>query len=136
MRLFGPVGTRGAKWKVIAMTNFPWHPSQGPHPYFVEQWLAEVTAAHFANAPEPSHTETRADCCIARAAYRVVLPVTQTRSQVSELMLCRHHLRESLGTLTDRHAVVFDLEGFLLDTSRDTADNRESVHSKWRLARS
>ena len=54
--------------------------------------------------------ENRADCCSARATYRVVLPATATRPRPAELLLCGHHLRLSRTTLDAQHATVHDLD--------------------------
>jgi hypothetical protein len=53
---------------------------------------------------------TRADCCSAAAAYRVVLPATVDRAEPAELLLCGHHLRASRTALDRRGARVFDLD--------------------------
>ena len=66
--------------------------------------------------PHDEHTESsvsgidvaQADCCIAKAAYRVVLPATPTRSRPAELLLCGHHFRASQSTLRHANASAFD----------------------------
>jgi hypothetical protein len=52
----------------------------------------------------------QADCCSARATYRVVLPATPERSEPAELLLCGHHLRASRSALEARHAQIRELD--------------------------
>lgn len=54
--------------------------------------------------------ENRADCCSARATFRVVLPATATRPEPAELLLCGHHLRISRAALDAQHATVSHLD--------------------------
>jgi hypothetical protein len=56
---------------------------------------------------------TRADCCSARAGYRIVLPATGARTEPAELLLCGHHLRASRATLDAQGAVSFELDHVL-----------------------
>jgi hypothetical protein len=60
----------------------------------------------------------RADCCVAAAAYRVLLPPTRTRSRASELLLCGHHYRQSRAALRPRGAAVFDTSNRLIARAR------------------
>jgi hypothetical protein len=53
---------------------------------------------------------TRADCCSARATYRIVLPATHDRVESAELLLCGHHLRASRAALEARNADVRELD--------------------------
>lgn len=53
---------------------------------------------------------TRADCCSARATYRVVLPASPTRPEPAELLLCGHHLRSSRAALDACDARVYELD--------------------------
>jgi hypothetical protein len=53
---------------------------------------------------------TRADCCSARATYRVVLPVSAERDKPAELLLCGHHLRASRSALQARGAAIDELD--------------------------
>lgn len=50
----------------------------------------------------------RADCCIAKAAYLVVLPATTQRPRPSELFLCGHHFRATKQGLRRSNATAFD----------------------------
>lgn len=50
----------------------------------------------------------QADCCIANAAYRIVLPANAARPQPAELLLCGHHFRASQQALRHANASVFD----------------------------
>ena len=52
----------------------------------------------------------QADCCNARATYRVVLPITAERLHAAELLLCGHHLRASRTALEVRGAEIYDLD--------------------------
>jgi hypothetical protein len=52
----------------------------------------------------------RADCCVAPAAYRVLLPATRLRPRPTELLLCAHHYRSSREALTALRAAAFDAE--------------------------
>lgn len=71
-------------------------------------------------APNRTHTEPRArtdstagqraDCCVAAAVYRVVLPVTERRARPTELLLCAHHYRSARATLSEGRAAIFDAE--------------------------
>jgi len=53
----------------------------------------------------------RADCCGARALFRVVLASTSKGSRGRELLLCGHHLRRQHAALVAAHAAVFDAVG-------------------------
>ena len=53
---------------------------------------------------------TRADCCSARAGYRVILPATGERPEPAELLLCGHHLRVSQASLEARKATVLEVD--------------------------
>jgi hypothetical protein len=53
---------------------------------------------------------TQADCCSARATYRVVLPRTAEREMPAELLLCGHHLRASRSALQARGAEICELD--------------------------
>jgi hypothetical protein len=57
--------------------------------------------------------DARADCCIANAAFRVLLPPTPGRPRAAELLLCGHHYRRSYATLRGLGAVVFSRENEL-----------------------
>jgi len=65
------------------------------------------------SAPKPVGSQ-RADCCIAAAAYRVILPATLARPRPAELLLCRHHYRCSRTALTEAGAAVFDTDNRLI----------------------
>ena len=59
---------------------------------------------------EAKGMSTRADCCSARATYRVVLPGNAERLEPAELLLCGHHLRASRSALQARGADVQELD--------------------------
>lgn len=59
---------------------------------------------------DPRGMSTRADCCSAGAAYRVVLPATRERIEPAELMLCGHHLRASRSALESRGAMIREVD--------------------------
>jgi hypothetical protein len=59
-------------------------------------------------------TNTRADCCSARAGYRIVLPATSARPEPAELLLCGHHLRASRVALDAQGARVFEIDPALV----------------------
>lgn len=52
---------------------------------------------------------SRSCCCPARPAVKVIMPPTATRRHSVDLWLCRHHYRESTGTLITARARVEDL---------------------------
>jgi hypothetical protein len=58
----------------------------------------------------------RADCCIARGAYRVVLAPRESRPRQSDLVLCRHHYRVSADALRHSDASVYDASGRLVSS--------------------
>jgi hypothetical protein len=62
----------------------------------------------------PMIANTRADCCSARAGYRIVLPATSTRPGPAELLLCGHHLRASRAALDAQGARVFEIDDQVL----------------------
>jgi hypothetical protein len=91
------------------MTAMPWHPSQGP---YVDVGLDELFDDQ-AGDDLVAETDTglgnhRADCCVANAVYRVVLPASAHRSAPAELLLCGHHTRDGLPALARLNAAVFD----------------------------
>jgi hypothetical protein len=53
---------------------------------------------------------TRADCCSAKATYRVVLPLSAELGKPAELLLCGHHLRASRSALQGRGAEIIELD--------------------------
>ena len=55
----------------------------------------------------------QADCCVARAAYRIVLPAGQSRPRPTELLLCGHHFRASQDSLCRAGATAFDAQHHL-----------------------
>ncbi|HEU5355581.1 MAG TPA: hypothetical protein VFU65_14015 [Actinocrinis sp.] len=63
---------------------------------------------------EPLPTLRPACCCCARPVVKVVMPVTDPESEPTDLLLCGHHFRASLGALVAAGAVVFDASGTLI----------------------
>ena len=59
-------------------------------------------------APVTMITTMQADCCIAKAAYLVVLPASAERSHPAELLLCGHHFRAGRQGLQRSNAIAFD----------------------------
>lgn len=55
-----------------------------------------------------------ADCCVAHAVFRAVLPSGRGRPDRSELYLCAHHLHDSMAGLARSRAMIFDLRGRLV----------------------
>lgn len=56
----------------------------------------------------------RADCCVAHAAFRAVVPSSAGSAHRAELYLCAHHLHRSVAALTRSRAMIFDLRGRLV----------------------
>src|SRR5664279_4819030 len=48
----------------------------------------------------------QADCCVARAAFRVALPPNDVRQDWSELYFCGHHYQDAHAGLMRTKAVV------------------------------
>jgi hypothetical protein len=59
----------------------------------------------------------RADCCVAPAAFRVVLPATTGRRYPADLRFCLHHYRKVAVRLWCAHASVYDVENRLVATN-------------------
>ena len=56
----------------------------------------------------------RACCCPARPQVRVVMPVTPTRPEPVDLLLCGHHCRAGQAALRAAGAAVYDRKGSLI----------------------
>ena len=56
----------------------------------------------------------RADCCVANAAFRVVLPAAGARAHRTELLLCAHHYHQSRDRLRGLGAAVYDARNSLV----------------------
>lgn len=52
---------------------------------------------------------SRACCCPARPAVKVIMPPAPGRPHLADLWLCMHHYRASIGALCAAHASVEDL---------------------------
>jgi hypothetical protein len=63
-----------------------------------------------ARPAEAMGMSTRADCCNAKATYRVVLPLSARLGQPAELLLCGHHLRASRSALDARGAEIREMD--------------------------
>lgn len=63
---------------------------------------------------EPLHTSNPACCCCAQPVVRVVMPVTDSEREPTELLLCGHHFRVSRAALAAAGAVVFDASDLLV----------------------
>lgn len=57
---------------------------------------------------EPLPTSNPACCCCAQPVVRVVMPVTDSEREPTDLLLCGHHFRVSRAALAAAGAVVFD----------------------------
>lgn len=87
------------------MMTMPWRRPR-PHAVPMDQ-LDDPSTESLPAAAAPIGTE-RADCCIAGAAYRVVLPANSGRARAGELRLCGHHYRRSAAALRRLDAAVYD----------------------------
>ncbi len=56
-----------------------------------------------------------ADCCLARATVRVIMPPTPARPRETDLLLCGHHYRVSRAALASARAEVRALPGTTSD---------------------
>ncbi|HEY1321455.1 MAG TPA: hypothetical protein VGF32_14460 [Streptosporangiaceae bacterium] len=56
----------------------------------------------------------RACCCPARPVVRAVMPVTASRPDPVDLLLCGHHYRASDAALLAAGAAVYDEKGMLI----------------------
>lgn len=65
----------------------------------------ELQERRFTDPSVPS----RACCCPARPAVKVIMPPAPGRPHSVDLWLCMHHYRASIATLCAEHAVVEDL---------------------------
>lgn len=89
------------------MTTVPWRPRQSDLP---EHDLADPLAEGTVSDVTSPLSWQRADCCIAQAAYRVVL-AGDTAQHPADLLLCGHHYRGSRSTLARMGATVYDERG-------------------------
>jgi hypothetical protein len=108
----GPASTAPDHGIVFRMSAIPWHRPQNRRPTN-EPDAAAGEAFDFRWDDLPADTTDRidtqrADCCVASAAYRVLLPATPSRNQPSELLLCSHHYHSSQATLVHTRVRVFD----------------------------
>jgi hypothetical protein len=91
------------------MSALPWHPSQGPYvDVDLDELLGGVPGDDVVAEADAEWVSDRADCCVATAAYRVVLPATAERRGPAELLLCGHHTRTGWPALARLNAAVFD----------------------------
>ncbi len=60
---------------------------------------------------EPDGAASRACCCPASSAVRVIMPPCPARPHTTELLLCGHHYRVSRAALTAAKAIVSELPG-------------------------
>lgn len=93
------------------MSITPWRrPRSKSLPELIEPWWDELSSN------DPPQVAQRSDCCVAVAAYRVVLPATGSRTRPVELLLCGHHYRCSREALRRSDAVVTDLANMVTDS--------------------
>jgi hypothetical protein len=88
------------------MTMKPWSRRDDRH--VEEEVEFDFPMDELLPAPAPTITTMQADCCIAAAAYLIVLPATPGRPHATELMLCGHHFRTSRDALRKANATAFD----------------------------
>jgi hypothetical protein len=101
------------------MTASPWHPSLGPDA------APDANAAGSGDVPGDDLLSERvialsartADCCVAPAAYRVVVPANSARPHPTQLLLCAHHYRASTEGLLLARAAVHDASDRLIVSS-------------------
>jgi hypothetical protein len=62
----------------------------------------------------------RADCCLARAAVRVVMPTSEGTPRI-QLLLCAHHYRAVHARLAQAGTSVFDSANRLISSPHDAA---------------
>lgn len=72
------------------------------------------TAGSPAVSASPAH---RACCCSAEAVVRIVLPLSPTRPQTTDLLLCAHHYRISHDALIAAEAAICELPGITGDVA-------------------
>ena len=98
------------------MLALPWHPSRGPAASRADafDFPYDDLLINPADAPISGR---RADCCVAPAAYRAVLPVTASRPRITELLLCSHHFHSTRAGLTRAGASVYDASNHLIDSA-------------------
>jgi len=70
-------------------------------------------------------------CCPARPVVRVVMPLTETRPEPVDLLLCGHHYRASQVALRAAGAAVYDRRGTVI---MGAADQRRSPHHQATVA--
>ena len=109
--LIAAAGTRDRR----RMTKKPW-PRHRSHDVDEFAGLEYPPDELLLGAPRALETQ-QADCCIAKAVYRVVLPATATRSLAAELLLCGHHFRVSKRALQRANAWAFDTDNHLCAVS-------------------
>jgi hypothetical protein len=73
-------------------------------------WLAE----ELAEIGRALGVTERACCCAARPQVRVVMPVTSTRPEPVDLLLCGHHYRAGQAALRAAGAAAYDEQGALI----------------------
>jgi hypothetical protein len=91
------------------MTTLPRHPSRRYRSRGDDapsRSVARPLAASYVLPP-------RADCCVAPAAYRVLLSIAADHHAAVELLLCGHHYRTSRTALARCGATAYDLHGRL-----------------------
>lgn len=88
------------------MTKSPWSYREGHHG--AEDTELDFSIDELLPSPAPTITTMRADCCVAAAAYLVVLPATSGRPRESELLLCGHHFRAGKEGLRRAKATAYD----------------------------
>ena len=101
------------------MTASPWHPSLGPDaaPDAKAAGSGDVPGDDLLSDLVIALSARKADCCVAPAAYRVVLPASSTRPHPTELLLCAHHYRGSTEGLLLARAAVRDASDRLIASS-------------------
>lgn len=82
----------------------PWHPSDGPPKTLQDELSVDHPWDDLIADAASTIGQQRADCCVGRAAYRVIVPPSRNRPRATRLLLCSHHFRASRTGLA--HACV------------------------------
>ena len=83
----------------------PWHRASRDA---VEEVDFDFLIDELLPVPAPTIAMMQADCCCARAVYRVLLPASPGREHRAELLFCAHHFRASRAGLQRANATAFD----------------------------
>lgn len=97
------------------MAKLPWRPAKDePADFTIPEWTFDVPLDDRDGGSVAAIGSQSSDCCPGRAAFRVVLPATDSRPHPGELFLCGHHFRASRDGLERAGATVYDSLGRLV----------------------